>query len=103
MAGLVAAACCSGPAQPRSGCGYGSPLRRRAARHGWQPLAGRAWPAGANGSPASDPPWRGRCERSAWLYRRWRYAPRRQAQRQRTLRQLKRRLRQACRDWDRDR
>ncbi|WP_421142448.1 hypothetical protein, partial [Aeromonas dhakensis] len=36
----------------------------------------------------------------AWLYRRWRYAPLSPTQRQRTLRQLRRRLRQICRRWD---
>ena len=58
-----------------------APIRLRL----WQPCAGappatagspwrgRAWPAGANGSPASDLA-RLR-ERGAWLYRRWRYAP----------------------------
>lgn len=79
------------------------PLRRRAARHGWQPLAGESLASWCERLASLRPALARPLQQGAWLYRRWRYAPLSAAQRQRTLRQLKRRLRQACRDWDRDR
>ncbi|KAL8205092.1 UNVERIFIED_CONTAM: hypothetical protein K2H54_000255 [Gekko kuhli] len=76
------------------------PLRRRAARHGWQPLAGESWPAGASASPTSDPLSRGHCNRGPGSTGAGVMPPLSATQRHRTFRQLRRRLRQICRRWD---
>lgn len=76
------------------------PLRRRAARHGWQPLAGESLASWCERLAGLRPSLARPLQQGAWLYRRWRYAPLSAAQRHRTFRQLRRRLRQICRRWD---
>ncbi|WP_026141264.1 transglutaminase TgpA family protein, partial [Aeromonas dhakensis] len=75
-------------------------LRRRAARHGWQPQAGESLASWCERLADLRPLLARPLRQGAWLYRRWRYAPLSPTQRQRTLRQLRRRLRQICRRWD---
>ena len=76
------------------------PLRRRAARHGWQPQAGESLASWCERLADLRPSLARPLRQGAWLYRRWRYAPLSPIQRQRTLRQLRLRLRQICRHWD---
>ncbi|AZU49183.1 transglutaminase [Aeromonas hydrophila] len=76
------------------------PLRRRAARHGWQPLAGESLASWCERLADLRPSLARPLQQGAWLYRRWRYAPLSAEQRHHTLRQLQRRLRQICRRWD---
>lgn len=76
------------------------PLRRRAARLGWQPAEGESLASWCARLGSLVPLLARPLERCAWLYRRWRYAPLSPRQRQRVWQQLQRRLRQTCRAWD---
>ena len=79
------------------------PLRRRAARQGWQPAEGESLASWCARLGSLVPLLARPLARCAWLYRRWRYAPLSPRQRQRVWQQLQRRLRQTCRAWDEQR
>ncbi|MGY3893553.1 transglutaminase family protein [Aeromonas enterica] len=79
------------------------PLRRRAARLGWQPAEGESLASWCARLGSLAPKLARPLERCAWLYRRWRYAPLSPRQRQQVWQQLQRRLRQTCRTWDEQR
>lgn len=79
------------------------PLRRRAARLGWQPAEGESLASWCARLGSLAPQLARPLARCAWLYRRWRYAPLSPRQRQQVWQQLQRRLRQTCRTWDEQR
>ena len=78
-----------------------SPLLKRGQRIGCVPAPGEAMAAWCERLAQLRPGLAHPLRRSAWLYRRWRYAPLDRRQQRRCWRQLQRRLAQVCRRWDR--
>ncbi|MFM5439615.1 transglutaminaseTgpA domain-containing protein [Aeromonas enteropelogenes] len=78
-----------------------SPLLKRGRKIGCSPAPGESLALWCEHLAQLRPELVHPLRQSAWLYRRWRYAPLNARQRQRYWRQLQRRLNQVCRRWDR--
>ncbi|WP_439836759.1 transglutaminaseTgpA domain-containing protein [Aeromonas enteropelogenes] len=78
-----------------------SPLLKRGRKIGCSPTPGESLALWCEHLAQQRPELVHPLQQSAWLYRRWRYAPLNARQRQRYWRQLRRRLNQVCRRWDR--
>lgn len=78
-----------------------SPLLKRGRKIGCSPTPGESLALWCEHLAQQRPELVHPLRQSAWLYRRWRYAPLNVRQRQRYWRQLRRRLNQVCRRWDR--
>lgn len=78
-----------------------SPLLKRGRKTGNSPAPGESLALWCEHLAQLRPELAHPLRQSAWIYRRWRYAPLNVRQRQRSWRQLRRRLNQVCRRWDR--